>query len=311
MSVRTDEPVGDSTDQRNESLIVAGQTCWRSAPADRYADIVDGADYLRHIKAAMLNAHHRIVIIGWDLDTGRHSSEARPPCRAQPTRALPHWLLWKRPDSRSTPEIEPATAARFRRVLVRHHAGQSAQPIHRGKRMHFAVDGVHPTGAVHHQKIVVVDDAVAFCGGIDLTIGRWDTRAHLAVDPRRTGPGDPYGPRHEVAAAMDGAAAQVLAEQAQERWQAATGQTLDKDVPFAHPAGPAASSLAARRRGGDGAHTSQRCPRATRSERSRRWTSLPSLPLVTPSIWRTSTSRRGASRKRSLRDCRRARARKW
>jgi phospholipase D1/2 len=88
---------------------------------------------------------------------------------------------------------------------------------------------------VHHQKIVVIDDAMAFCGGIDLTIGRWDTRAHLAVDPRRRGPGDPYGPRHEVAAAMDGGAAQLLAQQAHERWNAATGQSLAKDVPFATP----------------------------------------------------------------------------
>ena len=71
-----------------------------------------------------------------------------------------------------------------------------------GRRIRFAVDGDHPTGAVHHQKIVVVDDAVAFCGGIDLTIGRWDTRAHRPVDPRRRGPGDAYGPRHEVLAGL-------------------------------------------------------------------------------------------------------------
>ena len=79
----------------------------------------------------------------------------------------------------------------------------------------------------------MVDDAVAFCGGIDLTIGRWDTRDHLAVDPRRDGPGDAYGPRHEVAAAVDGAAARLLAQLAHERWRAATGHALAKDVPFA------------------------------------------------------------------------------
>ena len=49
--------------------------------------------------------------------------------------------------------------------------------------MHFAVDGAHPIGAVHHQKIVVIDDAVAFCGGIDLSVGRWDTRAHAPETP--------------------------------------------------------------------------------------------------------------------------------
>ena len=36
-----------------------------------------------------------------------------------------------------------------------------------------------------------------------------------------------------MAAAVDGAAARLLAEQAHERWEAATGQALAKDVPFA------------------------------------------------------------------------------
>ena len=35
-----------------------------------------------------------------------------------------------------------------------------------------------PLGASHHQKVVVVDDAVAFVGGLDLTHCRWDTPEH-------------------------------------------------------------------------------------------------------------------------------------
>ena len=52
------------------------------------------------------------------------------------------------------------------------------------KRMHFAIDGARPTGAVHHQKIAVVDDAVAFCGGLDLTVDRWDTTCPRARQPQ-------------------------------------------------------------------------------------------------------------------------------
>ena len=143
-----------------------------------------------------------------------------------------HWLLWKRS------ELNVYLLKSNLRLLSAFDgfwfgvAPVSLLNQFTSARIHFAVDGVHPTGAVHHQKIVVVDDAVAFCGGIDLTIGRWDTRAHLPVDPRRNGPGDPYGPRHEVAAAMDGAAARLLAQQAHERWEAATGHALAKDVPF-------------------------------------------------------------------------------
>ncbi|MFD0464813.1 hypothetical protein ACFQY9_26225 [Microvirga aerilata] len=40
------------------------------------------------------------------------------------------------------------------------------------------MDGAHPPGAAHHHKIVVIDDAVAFCGGIDMTGDRWDTPEH-------------------------------------------------------------------------------------------------------------------------------------
>jgi phosphatidylserine/phosphatidylglycerophosphate/cardiolipin synthase-like enzyme len=234
MSVHTDEPIGDSTDRYDEALIVPGETCWRAAPADRYAAIVDGADYLRHVKAAMLNARHRIVIIGWDLDYRTEFERGRTTMEG-PNHLGPflHWLLWKRS------ELNVYLLKSNLRLLSAFDgfwfgvAPVSLLNQFTSARIHFAVDGVHPTGAVHHQKIVVVDDAVAFCGGIDLTIGRWDTRAHLPVDPRRNGPGDPYGPRHEVAAAMDGAAARLLAQQAHERWEAATGQALAKDVPFA------------------------------------------------------------------------------
>ncbi len=39
----------------------------------------------------------------------------------------------------------------------------------------------HPDGITqwtHHEKIVVVDQNVAFVGGIDLCFGRWDTPNH-------------------------------------------------------------------------------------------------------------------------------------
>jgi len=39
----------------------------------------------------------------------------------------------------------------------------------------------HPDGIKlwsHHEKCVVIDQRLAFLGGIDLCYGRWDTRAH-------------------------------------------------------------------------------------------------------------------------------------
>jgi phosphatidylserine/phosphatidylglycerophosphate/cardiolipin synthase-like enzyme len=210
-----------------EPLIVPGETCWRSALADRFAAIIDGADYLRHVKAAMLSARHRIVVIGWDLDY-RTAFERGETTLEGPNNLgnFLHWLLWKRRELnvyllKSNLRLLPAFDGVWFGV-----APVSLLNQFTSARMHFAVDGAHPAGSVHHQKIVVVDDAMAFCGGIDLTLGRWDTPEHRPDDPRRHGPGDAYGPRHEVAVAVDGAAARLLAEQARDRWEAATGHAL-------------------------------------------------------------------------------------
>jgi phosphatidylserine/phosphatidylglycerophosphate/cardiolipin synthase-like enzyme/uncharacterized membrane protein YdjX (TVP38/TMEM64 family) len=96
------------------------------------------------------------------------------------------------------------------------------------RRVHFRLDKQHPVGASHHQKIVVIDDALAFVGGIDLAIRRWDTPAHYPSDPRRVDPrGQPYPPVHDVQMAVDGEAAAALGELVRERWWRATGRRLD------------------------------------------------------------------------------------
>src|SRR6185312_9482395 len=85
-----------------------------------------------------------------------------------------------------------------------------------------------PLGGALHQKIVVVDGALAFCGGTDLTLGRWDTPAHAWADSQRTNVGEtePYGPVHDVMLAVDSAAARALQSLAINRWRAATGRRL-------------------------------------------------------------------------------------
>jgi len=94
-------------------------------------------------------------------------------------------------------------------------------------RIHFALDGHHPFGACHHQKIVTVDDGFAFCGGIDATENRWDTSEHLPGDPRRV---DKHGallpPWHDVTSATCGPVARALAELSRARWLRATGVEL-------------------------------------------------------------------------------------
>ena len=67
----------------------------------------------------------------------------------------------------------------------------------------------------------MVDDQLAFCGGIDLTGHRWDTSAHRPEEPARTTPlGEAYGPYHEVQAMVRGPAAASLGVLARDRWRA-------------------------------------------------------------------------------------------
>ncbi|BBY50681.1 phospholipase D/transphosphatidylase [Mycolicibacterium arabiense] len=211
----------------DDRLLSPGLTCWRVAQAGQFAPIVDGADYFRHVKETMLRARHRIMLIGWDFDV-RVDFELGEKTLRGPNQlaAFLHWLLWKRPSLRiymlrSNLRLLPAFDGMWYGVAPVSLVNQLS-----AKRLHLAMDGAHPLGAVHHQKIVVVDDAVAFCGGIDLTIDRWDTSDHLRENPLRKTRGREYGPRHEVAAAMDGEAARALGEQARERWQTATGRSL-------------------------------------------------------------------------------------
>lgn len=37
----------------------------------------------------------------------------------------------------------------------------------------------------HHEKIIIIDKQVAFCGGVDLTLGKWDTSEHMFSNPLR------------------------------------------------------------------------------------------------------------------------------
>jgi phospholipase D1/2 len=87
-------------------------------------------------------------------------------------------------------------------------------------------DSNHPLDGSHHQKILVIDDALAFCGGIDITGSRWDTRGHRDKEPGRRRPftGRRYDPWHDATMAVDGDAACALGDLARVRWEVASSQ---------------------------------------------------------------------------------------
>ena len=206
-------------------LLVPDRTCWRVERANRFALIVDAADYFRVAKAAMLRAQHRIMLIGWDFDT-RIKFEPDGPTMPGPNR-LGEFLSWL---PKQRPELHI--------YLLKWDLGM-VQALGRGmtplfilnavssRRVRLKLDSAHPVGAAHHQKIIVIDDCLAFCGGIDMTVDRWDTPEHKDGDARRMQPsGRAYGPWHDATTAVDGDVARALGELACERWRLGTGERL-------------------------------------------------------------------------------------
>lgn len=200
----------------------AGKNCWRIEPANHVSVIIDAADYFPAVREAMLRAERRIMLIGWDFDArirlGDETSEGPA--------AVGEFILWLA-DKKPGLEIYLLRwDLGLIKTLFRGTTPLTLLKWKRHKQIHFRLDGAHPVGASHHQKIVVIDDCLAFCGGIDITRGRWDTRAHRDDDPRRIGPGGKHGPWHDATMAVDGPAAAALGELARHRWQCAGGGEL-------------------------------------------------------------------------------------
>lgn len=187
--------------------------------------LVDAAAYFAALAAAAERAERAIRIVGWDVHS-RLRLRRDPDRSGLPDELAPFLdaLCARRPDLQ-VQLLDWDFAMLY--ALERESFPVFRLGWRTHDRMRFELDARHPLGASHHQKLVVIDDALAFVGGIDLAASRWDTREHRPEDPRRQKPdGTRYGPFHDVQAAVDGAAARALAELARERWRRATGEAL-------------------------------------------------------------------------------------
>ena len=229
---------GSARARDQASLLRPGYNCWAVAHAERVALLADAEAYFRAFHQAALRARRSITVLAWDFN-----SQTR---------------LHFDPVPAGGP---PAEVGEFLNYLVRRRRGLNVHvlnwdyPMVFGKdrelpplygfgwtpsrRVQLRYDDTHPVGGCQHQKVAVIDDAVAFVGGIDLTVRRWDSVEHRADDPRRSAYGKPYPPFHDLMMALDGEAARQLAVLARERWLHATGNRLKPATVDSDPWPPA------------------------------------------------------------------------
>jgi phosphatidylserine/phosphatidylglycerophosphate/cardiolipin synthase-like enzyme len=204
-------------------LLEPGRNCWRVANATRAAVIIDAEDYFRAARHAMLMATEQILLVGWDFDARIRFKDER--CSDDGPEKVGAFISWL---TRRTPGLQV--------YILRWDTGAIKTLFHgrtllrivqwaRDDQVHLRFDANHPFGGSHHQKVLVIDDSLAFCGGIDMTVDRWDTREHLDAEPRRLEPnGNPYGPWHDATTMLEGPVAASLGEMCRERWRNSGGE---------------------------------------------------------------------------------------
>lgn len=221
----------EETDSHEQTLLHSGKDCWRVETADRFAVLMENEAYFDALKSSLDKARRSIVILGWQFDPRtRLDPETRHGDRQAEIGHTLRMLVKSRPD------LDVRLLIWKSPLLIAASQGfypHRAQGWFRKRMVEFRLDSPGPIGACHHQKVVIIDDSVAFCGGGDISTDRWDTAEHLDGDPRRCQPsGLISDPRHEMMCVLDGPAARALGDLARERWFRATWErTVPDEVP--------------------------------------------------------------------------------
>ena len=208
--------------------------CWRVETASRLAMLMENEAYFDALASSLAKAQRSVVVLGWQFDP---RTRLDPESRAGDRQAeIGHQL---RLLVKTRPELDVRMLIWNSPLLIAASQGfypHRAQRWFRKRMVEFRLDQPGPIGACHHQKVIVIDDAVAFCGGGDISTDRWDSSAHADDDPRRCQPsGLMSAPRHEVMCVMDGAAARALGDLARERWFRSTWERTRPDTVSTDP----------------------------------------------------------------------------
>ncbi len=185
--------------------------------------LIDGAEALPAIAEEMRQAKSHIHVTGWyfspsfDLERNGDSVALRHLLAELAEGVDVRVLVWA---GAPLPLFRPS----------RRDVRKMRERLVSGSRIAVALDARERPMHCHHEKTIVIDDRIAFVGGIDLTSedgDRFDTSHH----PARGGVG-----WHDVATRIEGPAVADVAEHFKMRWHETTGERLAPVIP-PEPAG--------------------------------------------------------------------------
>lgn len=200
--------------------------CGVVSSAEKAALLIDNAAYFSAAADAIRKARHSIWLLGWEFDPrtvlkpGR-SDETIGSLLLEMARKKPGLqikvLIWKA----ALPIGFAKNLMPYRALLWFKNSG-----------VDFRLDDSEPPGACLHQKLLVIDEDVAFCSGADFARNRWDNMKHAGENRlRKRATGGHVPPRHSWTALVQGQAARIFAEVAKTNWRSATGEPAADAAP--------------------------------------------------------------------------------
>src|SRR3954471_515506 len=176
--------------------------------------LIDGANALPQMAEAIQNAKRHVHVCSWhlepDFDPGpRQNGPVKELLGEAAERVDVRVLVWA---GAPVPVFQP------RRGLVK----QERENLVKGTKIQCELDAHGRLMHCHHEKIVIVDDEVAFVGGIDLTAlagDRYDSSEHPHKADEICW--------HDASSLLRGPIVRDVAAHFALRWEAVTGQALE------------------------------------------------------------------------------------
>jgi len=225
-------PFGAPPTEKNRlELLICGEEGWGAV-----ADALDGAKQSVHVTTWIYQPTTEIRRPDPLSDPDQrepytiHESLERAAGRG----ALVRLLVWDAPFVGLAREAKDAAERAGDRFEVLQQKNPTERRLLNDDEFHLLneIIGSFPIGS-YHQKTVVVDGWLGFCGGMNLCEVDWDTRAHRLFDPRRSKFSREHGfrarvqaltekpdnkPRHDFVARVVGPAVRYLEDNFKQRW---------------------------------------------------------------------------------------------